>query len=138
MTAYYGADTGLYHLAAAMDIPATVVFGPTQPGRIILPRQNAASVRLEVLAEEHCDVKACRNPVCIEQACANLAPQPVVIPLDADTRGLPAAPACAGRVAGEPAGIAIPATRRRCEPRSTVLDQASGGSRAASATDVRA
>lgn len=82
MSAYYGADTGLYHLAAAMDIPATVVFGPTQPGRIILPRQNAASVRLEVLAEEHCDVKACRNPVCIEQACANLAPQPVVLPLD--------------------------------------------------------
>jgi len=82
MTAYYGADTGLYHLAAAMGIPATVVFGPTQPGRIILPRQDAASVRLEVLAEDHCDVKACRNPVCIEQACANLAPQPVVIPLD--------------------------------------------------------
>ena len=82
MSSYYGADTGLYHLAAAMGIPATVVFGPTQPGRIILPRQDAASVRLEVLAEGHCDVKACRNPVCIEQACANLAPQSSVLPLD--------------------------------------------------------
>lgn len=83
MTAYYGADTGLYHLAAAMDIPATVVFGPTQPGRIILPRQHAASVRLEVLAENHCDVKSCRHPVCIEQACTNLAQPPLVMPLDA-------------------------------------------------------
>jgi O-antigen ligase len=83
MSAYYGADTGLYHLAAAMGIPATVVFGPTQPGRIILPRQQAASLRLEVLGEEHCDVKACRNPACIEQACANLGPQAAVIPLDA-------------------------------------------------------
>lgn len=83
MTAYYGADTGLYHLAAAMGIPATVVFGPTQPGRIILPQQHAASVRLEVLAETHCDVKVCRNPVCIEQACANLASQRIVIRLDA-------------------------------------------------------
>ncbi len=82
MSAYYGADTGLYHLAAAMGIPATVVFGPTQPGRIILPRQDAASVRLEVLAEVHCDVKSCRNPVCIEQACANLGSDPVVIQLD--------------------------------------------------------
>jgi ADP-heptose:LPS heptosyltransferase len=82
MAAYYGADTGLYHLAAAMGVPATVVFGPTQPGRIILPRQEAASVRLEVLAESHCEVKSCRDPACIEQACANLVSGDTVVALD--------------------------------------------------------
>jgi len=72
MKAYYGADSGLYHLASAMDIPATLVFGPTQPKRIVLPSQRARTIRLAVLGDAHCGVKSCRTPVCIAQATANL------------------------------------------------------------------
>lgn len=86
MAAYYGADTGLYHLAVAMNIPATVVFGPTQPKRVILPRQRAASVRLSVLGDTHCDVKQCDRPLCVEQACANLMARHELLP----QAGLPA------------------------------------------------
>lgn len=73
MRAYYGADSGLYHVASAMDIPATLVFGPTQPKRIVLPRQRAKSIRLAVLGDRHCGVKTCCTPVCIAQAVANLS-----------------------------------------------------------------
>ncbi len=46
----YCTDTGLYHLAAAMGIPATVYYGPTQPWRNMMPAQpNARGVRLSVL-----------------------------------------------------------------------------------------
>jgi len=73
MKAYYGVDTGLYHLAAAMGMPCTLVFGPTQPRRIILPRQRARAIRLAVLGDRHCEVKTCTRPLCIDQALANLA-----------------------------------------------------------------
>jgi ADP-heptose:LPS heptosyltransferase len=73
MKVYYGADSGLYHLASAMDIPATLLFGPTQPRRIVLPRQRALSIRLAVLGDRHCGVKACCTPACIAQAVANLS-----------------------------------------------------------------
>jgi hypothetical protein len=67
--AWYGTDTGLYHLAAAMDIPATVFFGPTQPWKIVMPQQPGATwVRLKALGDAHCDVFDCARPVCIERA----------------------------------------------------------------------
>ena len=65
----YCTDTGLYHLAAAMGIPATVFFGPTQPWRNMMPAQLAArGVRLAVLGGKHCDEKACENPLCLDAA----------------------------------------------------------------------
>jgi ADP-heptose:LPS heptosyltransferase len=71
ISAWYGTDTGLYHLAAAMDIPATVFFGPTQPWKIVMPQQPGATwVRLKVLGEAHCDVTDCANPACVHQAVA--------------------------------------------------------------------
>jgi ADP-heptose:LPS heptosyltransferase len=71
MLHYYGADTGLYHLAAAMDIPATVFFGPTQPHKIVLPDQYTTSVRILGLGAQHCDEKKCQHAVCIELAARN-------------------------------------------------------------------
>ena len=69
IAAWYGTDTGLYHLAAAMGIPATVFFGPTQPWKIVMPQQPGATwVRLKVLGDAHCDVTDCANPVCVQQA----------------------------------------------------------------------
>ena len=69
--AYYGTDTGLYHLAVAMGIPATVFFGPTQPKLIVMPDQpSVASVRIEALGTAHCDEKACARPACLHQAVA--------------------------------------------------------------------
>lgn len=65
---YYGADTGLYHVAAAMGIPAVVFFGPTQPYKVMLPAQDAWAVRLHTLAQEHCDIKDCKTPVCLQNA----------------------------------------------------------------------
>jgi ADP-heptose:LPS heptosyltransferase len=67
---YYGADTGLYHVAAAMGIPAVVFFGPTQPYKVMLPGQNACAVRLQALGQDHCDMKGCRTPVCLQNAIA--------------------------------------------------------------------
>jgi ADP-heptose:LPS heptosyltransferase len=69
--AWYGTDTGLYHLAVALGIPATVFFGPTQPRLIVMPDQpGVAAVRLAALGDAHCDEKACARPVCLHQSVA--------------------------------------------------------------------
>lgn len=74
LSAWYGTDTGLYHLAAAMGIPATVFFGPTQPLKIVMKDQpRAAWVRLAALGNDHCEEKACARPVCLHQAIAGFA-----------------------------------------------------------------
>jgi ADP-heptose:LPS heptosyltransferase len=68
---WYGTDTGLYHLAVALGIPATVFFGPTQPRLIVMPDQpGVAAVRLAALGDAHCDEKACARPVCLHQSVA--------------------------------------------------------------------
>lgn len=69
--AYYGSDTGLYHIAAAMDLPSVIFFGPSQPYKVILPAQQTEAVRLEELGQIHCDNKACQTPVCIHRTIAN-------------------------------------------------------------------
>lgn len=74
--AYYGVDTGLYHIAAAMDLPTVVFFGPTQPYKVILPAQNAEPVRLAALGQSHCDNKECTTPVCIHRAVADWSAMP--------------------------------------------------------------
>ncbi len=62
-------DTGLYHLAASMGIPATVFYGPTQPWKNMLPAQPAArGARLRVLGGEHCEEKGCETPLCLDAA----------------------------------------------------------------------
>jgi ADP-heptose:LPS heptosyltransferase len=98
--AYYGTDTGVYHLAASMGVPATVLFGPTQPQKIVLPQQpDTTWVRLTVLGGEHCEVKDCTRPLCLYQCVASyahatcataLADTPAPCPLRAfDTAALP-------------------------------------------------
>lgn len=89
----YCTDTGLYHLAAAMGIPATVFYGPTQPWRNMMSGQpGARSVRLVALGSEHCEEKTCDSPLCIagamqtfagESPLADLAGTPVGCPLRA-------------------------------------------------------
>lgn len=74
--AYYGVDTGLYHIAAAMGLPAVVFFGPSQPYKVILPGQAAEPVRLAALGQSHCDNKECTTPVCIHQAVADWSAMP--------------------------------------------------------------
>lgn len=76
--AYYGCDTGLYHVATAMGLPALVVFGPTQPHKIILPAQDAVAVRLVALGQAHCDNRACLTPVCVRQTVAAWASSPAL------------------------------------------------------------
>jgi ADP-heptose:LPS heptosyltransferase len=62
-------DTGVYHLAAAMGVPATVFFGPTQPGKTVMPEQpEIIRMRVERLGNAHCEVKDCQQPYCLEQA----------------------------------------------------------------------
>jgi ADP-heptose:LPS heptosyltransferase len=69
---WHGTDTGLYHLAVAMGIPATVYFGPTQPHRVVLPGQsNAVWVRLSALQDSACDILDCKVPVCLHRTIAN-------------------------------------------------------------------
>ncbi len=68
---WVGTDTGLYHLAVSVGIPATVFFGPTQPHKIIMPAQPDARVwRLKVLRDSHCDEKACKRPLCLHATVA--------------------------------------------------------------------
>lgn len=67
----YSTDTGLYHLAAAMGIPLTTYFGPTQPERNGFPAQPAlVRVRSAALTGQHCEEKGCLRPVCLEIAVA--------------------------------------------------------------------
>ena len=63
----YCTDTGLYHLAAAMAVPATVFYGPTQPWKNMMPAQAVArGARLAVLGGEHCEEKGCATPLCLD------------------------------------------------------------------------
>ena len=86
----YCTDTGLYHLAASMGIPATVYYGPTQPWRNMMPAQPAArGVRLAVLGTEHCEEKSCQSPLCIEAAIRAVATDPDLESLDGTPPGCP-------------------------------------------------
>jgi ADP-heptose:LPS heptosyltransferase len=88
--AYYGTDTGIYHLATAMGIPATVFFGPTEPKKIVLPEQPGASwLRLEVLGDTHCEIKDCRQPLCVYQCVASFAGAISSTPLEATPAACP-------------------------------------------------
>ncbi len=72
LAAWVGTDTGLYHLAAAIGIPATVFFGPTQPHKIVMPAQTKTiAIRLDVLGDTHCEVKTCVRPLCLHAAVAS-------------------------------------------------------------------
>ena len=67
----YSTDTGIYHLAAAMGVPLTTYFGPTQPWKIGFPAQPGLKrIRLAALEGEHCEEKGCRRPVCLEKSVA--------------------------------------------------------------------
>lgn len=67
----YTTDTGLHHVAAAMGVPTTVFYGPTQAWRNAMPRQpDFRRVRLQALGAQHCEVKDCAQPVCLEHAVA--------------------------------------------------------------------
>ena len=87
---WYGTDTGLYHLAVAMGIPATVFFGPTQPQLIVMPEQpDATWVRLETLGARHCDEKVCARPLCLHQAVATWSERSTGTRLDETPVGCP-------------------------------------------------
>lgn len=81
MGQYVGADTGPFHVAAAMGIPARIFFGPTQPQKIIFPQQDAEGWRVFGLGQAHCDEKGCRTPVCIDQAALNFSKETDCLPL---------------------------------------------------------
>lgn len=86
----YCTDTGLYHLAAAMGVPATVYYGPTQPWRNMMPAQpGARGVRLSVLGAAHCEEKSCQNPLCIEAAVRAVAADPGLSSIEGTPTGCP-------------------------------------------------
>lgn len=67
----YATDTGLYHLAAAIGVPTTTYYGPTQPWKNGFPAQPGLTrVRLAALGGDHCEEKRCRRPVCLADAVA--------------------------------------------------------------------
>ena len=67
----YSTDTGIYHLAAAMGVPLTTYFGPTQPWKNGFPAQpDLTRIRLAALGGEHCEEKGCLRPVCLERSVA--------------------------------------------------------------------
>jgi ADP-heptose:LPS heptosyltransferase len=67
----YSTDTGLHHLAAAIGVPTTTYYGPTQPWKNGFPAQPVLTrVRLAALGGDHCEEKQCRRPVCLANAVA--------------------------------------------------------------------
>ena len=67
----HSTDTGIFHLAAAMGVPLTTYYGPTQPWKNGFPAQpDLTRVRLAALGGEHCEEKGCPRPVCLEKAIA--------------------------------------------------------------------
>ena len=90
LAAWYGTDTGLYHLAVACGIPATVFFGPTQPHKIVMPAQPDTKVyRLAVLGDKHCDEKSCARPLCLHANIAAFAHTQTTTRLDETPAGCP-------------------------------------------------
>jgi len=90
LDAFYGTDTGVYHLAAAMGVPATVLFGPTRPKAVILPAQpNATGVRLSVLGDAHCDITECTRPLCLYRCVAGFAGADCGTPIEATPPACP-------------------------------------------------
>jgi len=86
----YCTDTGLYHLAAAMGIPATVYYGPTQPWKNMMPAQpGARGVRIRVLGAAHCEEKSCQRPLCIEAVVRAVAAEPGLESLEGAPTGCP-------------------------------------------------
>lgn len=68
---WYGVDTGLYHLAVGMGIPAAVFFGPTQPTKVLMSAQPRVQwIRARVLSDDHCEEKSCTKPLCLHMAVA--------------------------------------------------------------------
>jgi ADP-heptose:LPS heptosyltransferase len=67
----HSTDTGTFHLAAAMGVPLTTYYGPTQPWKNGFPAQpELTRIRLAALGGEHCEEKGCLRPVCLEKAVA--------------------------------------------------------------------
>jgi len=65
----YATDTGIYHLAVAMGVPATIFYGPTQPWKNGMPEQpELVRVRLAALKGEHCEEKSCAVATCLNHA----------------------------------------------------------------------
>lgn len=90
LASIYCTDTGLYHLAASMGIPATVFYGPTQPWRNMMPGQPAArGVRLAVLGRGHCEEKACESPLCIDGALRGFGGAAPLVTLSGTPAGCP-------------------------------------------------
>jgi ADP-heptose:LPS heptosyltransferase len=70
---YFGADTGLLHIALAMGIPATVFFGPCNSVDAVLPGQpKVRKIRLAALGDSACSMEQCLRGDCIERAARNL------------------------------------------------------------------
>ncbi|MBI5751879.1 MAG: hypothetical protein HZA59_07015 [Hydrogenophilales bacterium] len=89
LQAWYGTDTGLYHLAAGMGIPCTEFFGPTQPSSNAMPAQDNRPMRLAGLGEMHCEEKSCTSAVCLNQAIRNFCGIATPLALDATPAGCP-------------------------------------------------
>ena len=90
LAGWYGTDTGLYHLAVACGIPATVFFGPTQPHKIVMPAQPDTKVyRLAVLGDTHCDEKSCARPLCLHANIAAFAGVAAITRLEETPAGCP-------------------------------------------------
>lgn len=89
LQAWYGTDTGLYHLAAGMGIPCIEFFGPTQPSSNVMPAQDNRPMRLAGLVEMHCEEKTCTSAVCLNQAIRNYCGMAAPLALDATPVGCP-------------------------------------------------
>lgn len=69
---YYGTDSGLLHIALAMGMPATVIFGQSNPDHVVLPGQpGVRRIRLAGLGETVCPMDQCLRGDCIEWAAGN-------------------------------------------------------------------
>jgi ADP-heptose:LPS heptosyltransferase len=62
---FVGIDSGIMHLAAAMDIPLVGIFGPTDPFYVGPQNDNSVIVRREELECVPCYLRGCEDRACL-------------------------------------------------------------------------
>lgn len=71
---FVGIDSGVMHLASALDVPVVGLFGPTDPAQVGPQNRRSVVVRREDLACVPCYLRACEHRRCM----AELQVEPVV------------------------------------------------------------
>lgn len=75
---FVGVDAGPLHLADALGVPAIGIFGPTAPETIMDGDSGIVPLRIDAMRGYFCDIRDCRDPVCLHRLAAEGMPETAV------------------------------------------------------------